>query len=53
MAHLTPDEREQLADGMAHPMNDATPEDREVFEEGFGVGFFPPGVAESVRAKLR
>ena len=53
MARLTADEREQLADGIAQAMKDATPEDRKVFQEGFGVGFFPPDVVESVRAKLR
>jgi len=52
MANLTPEEREQLSGEIAQAMKDASPEDRKTFQEGFGVGFFPPDVVESVRAKL-
>lgn len=53
MANLTPEEREQLSSEIAQAMKDASPEDRKVFQEGFGVGFFPPEVVDAVRAKLR
>jgi len=34
-------------------MKDASPADRKSFQEGFGVGFFPPDVVDSVRGKMR
>jgi len=53
MAELSPEQREQMASEIAQAMNDASPEDRKAFAEGFGVGFFPPEVVELLRAKLR
>ena len=53
MANLQPDEREQLATEIAQAMKDASPEDRKAFQDGFGVGFFPPDVVSAVKAKLR
>lgn len=53
MANLTPDEREQLSSEIAQAMKDASPADRKSFQEGFGVGFFPPDVVDSVRGKMR
>ena len=53
MANLTPEERTQLADEIVEGLNDASPEDRKAFQEGFGLGFFPPDVGERVKAKMR
>jgi hypothetical protein len=53
MANLQPEQREQLATEIAQAMKDASPEDRKAFQEGFGVGFFPPDVVSAVKAKLR
>ncbi|MBE7417658.1 MAG: hypothetical protein HS128_07850 [Ideonella sp.] len=53
MAELSPEQREQMASEIAQAMNDASPEDRKAFADGFGVGFFPPEVVELLRAKLR
>jgi len=53
MAAMTPEQREQMADEIARAMRDASPEDRKAFQEGFGVGFFPPDVVEAVRSRLR
>jgi len=53
MANLTPDEREHLANEIVQALRDASPEDRQAFTEGFGVGFFPPEVVDSVKARLR
>ena len=53
MANLSPEQRDQFVDEIAQAMKDASPEDRKAFQEGFGVGFFPPDVVESVKARLR
>lgn len=53
MTELSPEQREQMASEIAQAMNDASPEDRKAFGEGFGFGFFPPELVELVRAKLR
>jgi len=53
MANLTPEERTQLADEIVEGLKDASPEDRKAFQEGFGLGFFPPDVGERVKAKMR
>lgn len=53
MASLTPEERTQLADEIVEGLKEASPEDRKAFQDGFGLGFFPPDVTERVKAKLR
>jgi hypothetical protein len=53
MASLTPEERTQLADEIVEGLKEASPEDRKTFQDGFGLGFFPPDVVERVKTKLR
>jgi hypothetical protein len=53
MASLSPEERLQLADEIVDGLKEASPEDRKAFQDGFGIGFFPPDVVERVKAKLR
>ena len=52
MASLTPEERTQLADEIVESLKEASPEDRKTFQDGFGLGFFPPDVVERVKTKL-
>jgi hypothetical protein len=53
MAAATPEEQQQLADGMVEALNSASPEDRKAFFDGLGLGFFPPAVVEQVRARVK
>ena len=53
MAAASPDEQKQLADGMVDALNSASPADRKAFFDGMGSGFFPPAVADQVRARVK
>ena len=52
MSNLTPEEQKQLADGMVDSLQHASAKDRQAFMDGFGVGFFPAPVVETVRARM-
>lgn len=52
LASLTPEERNQLIDGLVDGLREASPQDRKLFLDGFGAGFFPAPVVEGVRAKM-
>jgi hypothetical protein len=52
LANLTPDEQDQLAQGMIDALQKATPTDRRAFFDGMGAGFFPGPVVEKVRAAM-
>ncbi len=49
---LTPEEQNQLADGLVDALKQASPKDRQVFLNGFGAGFYPAPVVETVRARM-
>jgi len=53
LANLGPEEQVQLAQGIADALRDASPADRKAFQEGLGLGFFPPAVVEKARAAAR
>ena len=53
LSNLAPGEQDQLADGVEQALREASPADRKSFLEGLGAGFFPPGVVEKVRARVR
>jgi len=52
MSNLTPEEQSQLTDGIVESLQHASAQDRKLFLEGFGAGFFPAPVVESVRVKM-
>ena len=52
LAELTPEEQNQLADGLVDALKQASPQDRKAFLDGVGIGFFPAPVMETVRAKI-
>jgi hypothetical protein len=53
LAGLPPDQQQQLADEIVNSLQNARAGDRKTFLEGLGLGFFPPGVSEAVRAKMQ
>jgi hypothetical protein len=53
LANLGPEEQAQLAQGIADALREASPADRQAFQEGLGLGFFPPAVVEKARAAAR
>ena len=53
MASASPEEQQQLADGMVDALNSASPADRKAFFDGLGLGFFPPAVVEQVRGRVK
>lgn len=52
LADLTPEEQDQLAQGMVDALRKASPTDRKAFFDGMGAGFFPGPVVEKVRAAM-
>lgn len=52
LSELDPDQQQQLAEEIIDALDTASPQDRKAFEEGFGLGFFPPSVVEAVQAGL-
>jgi hypothetical protein len=52
LANLTPDEQDELADGLEGAVREATPAERKSLREGLGLGYFPAPVVEKVRARL-
>ena len=53
MAAATPEEQQQLADGMVEALDSASAADRKAFFDGMGLGFFPAPVVEQVRARVK
>ena len=53
MNGLSPEDRVRLSDEIVEGLQQASPEDRKAFQDGFGLGFFPPDVVERVKTKLR
>jgi hypothetical protein len=53
MHALSPEDRVRLAVEIVDGLQQASAEDRKAFQDGFGLGFFPPDVAERVKARLR
>jgi hypothetical protein len=53
MAALPADQQQQLAEEVVDALQNARPGDRKTFLDGLGLGFFPAGVSESVRARLQ
>ncbi len=49
-ADLTPQDQQRLADELTQALSEADAKDRKAFSDGFGLGFFPPGVVQRVRA---
>jgi hypothetical protein len=52
LANLTPEEQDELANAMVEQLRSASPQDRKVFLEGFGQGFFPQPVVDKVKQQL-
>lgn len=52
LANLTPEEQDQLTQGMVDALQKASPADRKAFFDGMGLGFFPAPVVEKVKAAL-
>lgn len=52
MNNLTPEEQSLLTDGLVDSLQHTSVRDRDLFLEGFGAGFFPAPVVESVRARI-
>jgi hypothetical protein len=52
LANLTPEEQDQLTQGMVDALRKASPADRKAFFDGMGLGFFPAPVVDKVRAAL-
>lgn len=50
--NLTPEEQNQLADGLVDALQHASAKDRKAFLDGFGAGFYPKPVVETVRARM-
>ena len=52
MQALSPSEQDELAAAMASELKSISGDDRKLFLEQLGSGFFPPRVAEGVRQRL-
>jgi len=46
LANLTPEQQDELAQGIADALRQAGPADRKAFQEGLGLGFFPKAVVD-------
>jgi hypothetical protein len=53
LASLTPEQQDELAQGIGDALREAKPADRQAFREGLGLGFFPKAVVEKVEAAGR
>ncbi len=50
--NLTPEEQNQLSDGLVDALQHASARDRKAFLDGFGAGFYPAPVVRTVRGRL-
>ncbi|HSB21185.1 MAG TPA: hypothetical protein VLD85_14355 [Anaeromyxobacteraceae bacterium] len=53
LSNLTPEQQEELAQGISDALREAEPADRKAFLEGLGQGFFPQAVVDKVAAASR
>jgi hypothetical protein len=53
LANLTPEQQDELAQGIADALRQAEPADRKAFQEGLGLGFFPKAVVDKVAVTSR